>query len=82
MQFKRGPVMEPPREGDEYDADKLVNEYGWIRVAIANEDIRFPAAYWVSNNCGEEYMDYIYEPRNKWIFRNHEAAAMFKLIYG
>jgi hypothetical protein len=80
--WHNGPLKEIPGPGDEYNANKLVEDYGWLMVELADEDSRFKAAYWVSENCGEEYIDYIYEPKGKWLFRNHEAGTMFKLMFG
>lgn len=82
MRWLNGPEMEIPYPGDEYNPDKLINEYGWVEVRERDEDQRFKANFWINENCGEEYTDWVYEPFGRYLFRNHEAAAMFKLMFG
>lgn len=82
MQWKNGPEGLRPDDSEYLEPTLLVDRYNWVEVKVVDDSSRFSAAYWVSENCGEDCVDYLYFPVDRWCFRNHEAAAMFKLMYG
>jgi hypothetical protein len=82
MKWKNGPVGLLPDDAEYLNPELLVDRYRWVEVRLPDDENRFSAAYWVSQNCGEEFTDFFYYPVDRWCFRNHEAAAMFKLMFG